>query len=123
MKDSYVVETQFIPDTPVYKCRPQYGRKGERTLHRNLLLPVFSLPIGKLNRKKHKGRSNDPMVSNQQVIKFCRTDKMIHCLCLKLQRLNLKGISFPSVGYVLKSLCTIEQSLILTMYMQVLKVA
>ena len=41
----YVVVDQPHSDIPVYRVRPETGRGGHKTLHRNLLLPVQNLPV------------------------------------------------------------------------------
>lgn len=41
----YVVKKQLNPDIPVYIVRREDGRGRERTLHRNHLLPIGSIPI------------------------------------------------------------------------------
>ena len=44
-EDLYQVMEQPNPNIPVYKVKPKDHQGKEKTLHRNLLLPLFSLPI------------------------------------------------------------------------------
>lgn len=48
--DVYVVGAQPNDDVPVYKVEKENGTGRSRTLHRNHLLPISSIPIPKLSR-------------------------------------------------------------------------
>lgn len=43
-KDPYIVAEIPIQDIPVYKVKKETGKGREKTLHRNLLLPLMSIP-------------------------------------------------------------------------------
>ncbi len=63
-RQPYIVDSQPDPSIPVYVIVPEYGRKRPRTVHRNLLLPIGSLPTTELSKeitevdKISQGRSN-----------------------------------------------------------------
>ena len=43
--DVYIVLPQSNPDLPVYKVQREFNQGQKKTLHRNMLLPVNSLPV------------------------------------------------------------------------------
>ncbi|XP_063410530.1 uncharacterized protein LOC134693621 [Mytilus trossulus] len=51
-RDPYIVESQ--PDTSihVYVLKPEHGRSRKVTVHRNMLLPIFSLPTDEIVRQQ-----------------------------------------------------------------------
>ena len=57
-KTVYRICKRLGQDLPVYVVRPETGRGRERTLHRNMLLPLQSLPRPRMTRQPLK--QNDP---------------------------------------------------------------
>jgi hypothetical protein len=45
-REPYVIDSQPDSTIPVYVIRPEYvkGKLKPKTVHRNLLLPIYSLP-------------------------------------------------------------------------------
>ena len=44
-EEVFIVTAQPDPDIPVFELKPQVGRGRKRILHRNLLLPISSIPV------------------------------------------------------------------------------
>jgi transposase InsO family protein len=57
--EPYVVLEQPKQDIPVYVVRKENGTGGCRTLHRNLLLPISSLPVPFEEKPKHSRKTQD----------------------------------------------------------------
>lgn len=53
-KEPYIVVKQSNSDIQVYVLRSEFRHNVKKTLHRNLLLPIFSLPVEEL--RKNYGR-------------------------------------------------------------------
>ena len=51
--DVYIVHRQPNPDIPVFVLKKEDGQGSSRTLHRNLLLPITSLPIEQEEKPRH----------------------------------------------------------------------
>lgn len=51
-RDPYIVESQPDPSIPVYVLKPEHGRSRKVTVHRNMLLPIFSLPTEEIVREQ-----------------------------------------------------------------------
>jgi len=44
-EDVFIVTSQPDPEIPVYEVKPEVGRARKKVLHRNLLLPISSIPV------------------------------------------------------------------------------
>ncbi|VDH92125.1 Hypothetical predicted protein [Mytilus galloprovincialis] len=51
-RDPYIVESQPDTSIPVYVLKPEHGRSRKVTVHRNMLLPIFSLPTDEIVRQQ-----------------------------------------------------------------------
>ena len=57
-EEPYIILTQPNPDVPVYVVKPENGIGRTRTLHRNHLLPIGSLPIENNTRPQPRPRQS-----------------------------------------------------------------
>ena len=57
---AYIVLNQPNPEIPVYEVQREDGIGRRRTLHRNHLLPIGSLPIANLDEERHKPAQQQP---------------------------------------------------------------
>lgn len=55
-REPFVVVSQ--PDTtiPVYVIRPEFGDRKSKTVHRNLLLPIYSLPFDEISHQNERAK-------------------------------------------------------------------
>ncbi|CAG2195383.1 unnamed protein product [Mytilus edulis] len=51
------VQSQPDPSIPVYILKPEHGRSRKVTVHRNMILPIFSLPTEEIVREQSQSRS------------------------------------------------------------------
>jgi len=63
-RDHYIIESQPDTDIPVYVLTPEHGRSRKVTVHRNMLLPILSLPTKEIVRehtppKPKQSKAND----------------------------------------------------------------
>ncbi|VDI57526.1 Hypothetical predicted protein [Mytilus galloprovincialis] len=56
-RDPYIIESQPDPSIPVYILKPEHGRSRKVTVHRNMILPIFSLPTEEIVREQSQSRS------------------------------------------------------------------
>ncbi|VDI60203.1 Hypothetical predicted protein [Mytilus galloprovincialis] len=56
-RDPYIIESQPDPSIPVYILKPEHGRSRKVTVHRNMILPIFSLPTEEIVREQSHSRS------------------------------------------------------------------
>ena len=63
-----MVKQQGGEDSPVYVIRREDGKKGERTLHRNLLLPCDILPLEAETRPRRPVRRSEPRVDERSPV-------------------------------------------------------
>ena len=62
----YVVQSQPSSDIPVYVIKPEHGSRQTKTVHRNLLLPIGSLPLDDREiLEKRDGQSRKAISSNR----------------------------------------------------------
>ena len=63
-RDPYIIESQPDTDIPVYVLTPEHRRSRKVTVHRNMLLPILSLPTKEIGRehtppKPKRSKEND----------------------------------------------------------------
>ena len=57
-RDPYIVQSQPNLEIPVYIFKREHGTKQTRTVHRNLLLPISSLPTREVMKDKPENISS-----------------------------------------------------------------
>jgi hypothetical protein len=70
-RDPYIIESQPDTDIPVYVLTPEHRRSRKVTVHRNMLLPLLSLPTKEIiqehtSPKPKRSKENDSSENSTQ---------------------------------------------------------